>query len=115
MVDVKIRKSIKELASEWILGENESENFNILIDKIKLDKNEFNIFIVSLENFFANTNDVLRKTSMKLLSMVIEKINDVKLSSNELTELLDFKIKKLKDVVCVTHAIKSLYCKINFT
>ena len=111
MDDIKEYKSIKELSSEFVLGEKETENLKKIVDKIKVNKEEFIGLISSLECFFVNSNDVLRKNSNRLLSLVIEKINDVKLTSKELIELLDFNIKKLKDVVCVNFSVRSIYSK----
>ena len=105
----KETRSIKELATEFILGENNSDFLERIIEKVNTDKHNFSELITSLETFFVNSNDILRKNSSKLICLVIEKMTDIKLSSKELLELLDFSIKKLKDVVCVVHSIRSIY------
>lgn len=105
----KETRSIKELATEFILGENNSDFLERIIEKVNTDKHNFSELITSLETFFVNSNDILRKNSSKLICLVIEKMKDIKLSSKELLELLDFSIKKLKDVVCVVHSIRSIY------
>jgi len=109
MENTKETRSIKELATEFILGEKDNIFLERILEKVNSDKRDFSELITSLESFFINSNDILRKNSSKLLCLVIEKMTEVKFSSKELLELLDFNIKKVKDVVCVSYSVRSIY------
>ena len=111
MDNTKETRSIKELATEFILGEKDNSFLDRILEKVNSDKRNFSDLITSLESFFVNSNDILRKSSSKLLCLVLEKMTEVKLSSKELLELIDFNIKKLKDVVCVGYSVRSIYSK----
>lgn len=108
-----VQKSLKELVSSFVVGEKEMESLSQIYLSLNNNPKEFNNLISSMESFFVNSNDLLRKNSHRLLSLVIEKSNMLQLSTKEFMELFDFSVKKLKDVVCVNSSLKILFCMLS--
>ena len=67
----------------------------------------------SLGPFLTNTNDILRKNSVKLIALTIERVQTLCLSGKEVNSLFDFSFGKMKDVVCAPFAVKIIYSIFN--
>jgi hypothetical protein len=107
-------KNLKELISEYVIKErdNHSELNSILI-LIKNKKEEYTNMIKELEPFITSQNDLFRKHSMKLISLVVERISSLILTETEFTSALKFAFSKLKDVVCAPASCRTIFCKRN--
>ncbi len=105
-------ESIKELVSEFVIKEKTSLNeLNSILIIVKNKKENFIEMLKELEQFTYNQNDIIRKNSLRLISLVIERVSCLELSESEMDSLLEFSIIKLKDVVCAQFAVKTIYRK----
>ena len=107
--------SLIELVSEFVSKDKDylNELNNILI-RIKNRNEEFLEMMKALGPFLTNTNDILRKNSVKLIALTIERVNCLRLQEREIKTLFDFSFGKMKDVVCAPFAVKIIYCKLIF-
>jgi hypothetical protein len=101
--------SILELASDYVTKDNEKSSLNelnIILIKIKNNSSEFKNLIKSLETFLISNNDILRKNSVKIISLVIERVGSLKLEEDEVKRIFDFGFSKMKDVVSAPFAVR---------
>jgi hypothetical protein len=104
--------SILELASDYVTKDNEKSSLNelnIILIKIKNNSSEFKNLIKSLETFLISNNDILRKNSVKIISLVIERVGSLKLEEDEVKRIFDFGFSKMKDVVSAPFAVRLIY------
>ena len=104
--------SILELASEYVskdIDKNSVNELNLILLKIKNNSSEFKNLIKSLENFLISSNDILRKNSVKIISLVIERVGNLKLEDDDLKRILEFGFSKMKDVVSALFAVRIIY------
>lgn len=104
--------SILELASEYVSKDTDKNSYNelnLILLKIKNDSSEFKNLIKSLENFLISSNDILRKNSVKIISLVIERVGNLNLEDDDLKRILEFGFSKMKDVVSAPFAVRIIY------
>ncbi len=109
---INTESSIAELVNEFVIEEKDYLNeLNCILIKVKNDQNEYFNLLKAIEVFVNNTNDNLKKNSVKLISLVVERVKNLQLPIEELKRLLDFAYGKMKDVVCAPFAVKIVFCK----
>lgn len=110
MID-QSNKQMKELVSEYVIEEKENiTNLNTILIRVKNNRENFTAVIHSLEPFLINNNDIFRKNSVKLISLILERVSNLKLTEKELKKMLEFSFGKIKDVVCTPSAVKTIFC-----
>ncbi len=110
------QKSLLELVSEFVSKEKDYLNeLNQILIRIKNKNEEFTEMMNALGPFLINTNDILRKNSVKLIALTIERVQTLALQEKEIKSLFDFSFGKMKDVVCAPFAVKIIYCNISYS
>ena len=104
------QKSLLELTSDFVSKEKDYLNeLNQILIQIKNKNEEFIEMMKVLGPFLINTNDILRKNSVKLIALVLERVQSLNLHEKEIKSLFDFSFGKMKDVVCAPFAVRIIY------
>ena len=106
------RMTIQELVSDYVVKDKDNLNeMNLILLKIKNDNSELRNLIISLEIFITSNNDILRKNSVKIISLIFERITNLQIDDEEIKRMIQFGYSKMKDVVCAPFAVKLIYSK----
>ena len=111
---VNLESPLVEIVSEYVVKDKDRESaneLNLILTKIRSDCEEFKNLVKCLDVFLNNTNDILRRNSVKIISIVLDKIVSLNLNKQEIKKLFEFGFSKMKDVVCAPYAVKIIYCK----
>jgi hypothetical protein len=105
-------ESLKELISDFIAKDKENlqEQNNILIKCKNNPENNLDCLLEILQGFLASPNINFRKNSMKIISLVIERVLNLKLDETRFLFLFKLAVDKLKDVTSAPFNVKIIYC-----
>lgn len=104
-----IKSNFDEIVSDYIVKDNMND-ISLILNKIEMDHCEFKPLLNSLGNFISSNNDILRKNAIKIIALILEKIKNLNLSTDDIKNLITLAFSKMKDVVCAPFAVKVLYC-----
>jgi hypothetical protein len=106
-------QNLKEFISSYItLNDKESQiDTSFILKFVSSNPSNFKVLISHLETFLTSNNDILRKNSVKLFAIILERLPNLDLgNSEEYKNLLKFAYSKMKDVVCAPSSVKIIYC-----
>jgi hypothetical protein len=106
--------AIKDFISIFITKDKENQtDVDFLLNFVSFHPSNFKVLIKHLDIFITSNNDLLRKNSIKIFAIILEKIPNLVLENHEeYKNLLKFAYSKMKDVVCAPLSVKIIYCNL---